>query len=239
MTSTAERFDTAWQLARIPELAALVYVENGRLYRPPADVAKGREKHTKASLGPKVPVDVTGLVEETALLYELTQAVRATLEEARRLGDYDLTATEPPTWVSETKWLSDQTERWEADDYLADYVPSQIRMVYRRLTRVVEGPNPPRYLCHACNGWLDRQHGALVCKACGQIYHAADIAHELGKQARLVGLREAARLIGRPVVTLHRWVKAGLVRDHGKHQYDLDDFRKVADMVREDAKIHG
>lgn len=68
------------------------------------------------------------------LLSDLGQCVRAVVEHAGRDDVPEL--TDPPTWNSETQWLLATAHVWQTDDWLNEYVVSEVTHVHHALAQL-------------------------------------------------------------------------------------------------------
>lgn len=214
---------TLTQLAEIPELAALLFTAWGHPFRAQEEVTH------KPVAGPRVPIDLDAYdalrTDEHGLLFALMQAVRAILEEAREAGDYDLEAAEVPTWVSETKFIAETREWWVSDDWLADYVPDQVRTVHHALKTALHERDTYRPKCR-CGGLLVERDGGswYGCDACGQQETIDARLRDLGK-IKHATLAELAVIVQRPHITLKWWSHKGRIKpakvERGRKLYDI------------------
>lgn len=199
-----DRTDTVGQLKSIPNLAAEVWLTKGA--KNPSD----RPLVASRSPFPKVPADL-GVIDcltrderDGALLFELSRAVRAVWEDI----DPKPSLTNPPTWSSETQWLLDRAEVWQADPRLSEYVSDQVWMVWRTLAREARVPEPLSINCPepGCQGRLVESAGGwLTCTDCARQYPGRQRIVSWAQKASPMTTDELARMLPITPQMLTNW----------------------------------
>lgn len=214
--------DTIDLLAELPTLAAEVLETK--------DAPNPTERplaHTPRAF--PAPVANLEALDALNLLFDLCQCVRAVYED---MSEHPGDLADPPTWASESAWLIAHAADWQADLYLSELIPDEVRRIHNDLSAANNEPKPLRLYCPitGCGMPLHERDGGTwwSCEGGHTIDHGPYVeryARELAA-ARTVTLREAATELGVPWRTL-RWRvnRAGLERDAGtahRPQYRLD-----------------
>ena len=221
------------QLRRIPELAVEVLLTAG--HPNPSGQANDVRGGSPA---PKAPADLGAWdvlrPDESGLLFELTQAIRAVWEERRDIDDLPDLAN-PPTWAGECGWLIATASVWEADEWLLEYVTDQVHAVHRELDRAARTPPPLHPRCPRCHlpVHLDKSGAFYRCEGDHVVDHHAEI-ERMGRIQEMTAA-ELSQHFGVTDRTLRRWRAANLVLPVGKigrePTYSVEDVRRARERI--------
>lgn len=228
------------QLRVIPDLAAEVFATWGHPNPSGAALVRSRP------VDPPAPTDLDTLdalrLDPHGLLFELTQAVRATAEHLRDTGRPWPALTNPPTWASECGWLAATADVWGTDLWLNRFTVGAVDRVHAELSRIAREhvPHVP-CLVYGCPGQMEAwdqsaDGGWLWVTECEHGHHVD--RHEIVRRAQdlqPLTLADMSARVGIPVKTLHRWVKRRIlhpVPGVRPRRYRVSDVQVLAVAIR-------
>ena len=223
-------------LNELPGLAAEVWLT--REAKNPGGDTPHTSKPKPMSKPPTDLAVLDALRHDTkGLLARLTTCVRGVVEHAGWDAIPDL--EEIPTWVSETSWLLATVSIWQDDEFLNDYVTSEVEQVRRDLATLARDYPPAKLYCNqsGCHALIHPMDGWswMRCENGHAIQHHAEIKRYADTQP--VNLAAVSVRTGIPASTLHRWHKTGWispVRKSGREfLFDADAVQRTADKVRD------
>ena len=159
--------DTVQQLHELPDLAAECFATWGHPNSSDRPVVAVKRIH------PKAPADLDTLdalrADKLGLLHRLAQCVRAVVED---MHEHPGDLTDTPTWASECAWLIAHAADWRADEFIHDWVSSEVRSIHRELCRVAR-VHPVRAMHHQCSkcgnpSTLINDGHLWACRECGR-----------------------------------------------------------------------
>ena len=219
--------DTVQQLHELPDLAAECFATWGHPNPSERPVVAVKRIH------PKAPADLDTLdalrADKLGLLHRLAQCVRATVED---MPAHPADLADTPTWASECAWLIAHAADWRADEFIHDWVSSEVQAIHRELCRVARVHPPLRLQCPRCQAPVHLAPG-------GQYYrceneHIIDHWAEVKRMGQLVMMTysELADVTGVAEATIRKWASRKLIRASGRRAgsptFDVESVRRVA-----------